>query len=219
MKVLAIFGAGGQGIEILELAKNVNKCEKRWDDFVFINNGDPADDIYGVKVMGLDEALLKYKGQLEGVLAVGEPTLRDKIAKEMDDNGIPGAIIVHPAVAIPDSSTLGAGTCVFPGAYVSTNSTVGRNVMISVNAVIGHDAVIEDNVILSVASFVAGMVHVGKNAYIGGGAQVKESINIGENSVVAIGSVVFRDVAAGDMVLGNPARATKRSSDRLFHGQ
>jgi len=219
MKILAIFGAGGQGIEILELAKNVNKINKKWDDFIFVNNGDPAEDICGVKVYGLDKAHSLYKGSLEGIIAVGEPILRDKIAKELVDNSIPGAIIVHPSVAVPSSSSIGEGSCVFPGAYISTNSTIGKNVIVSVNAVIGHDAVIKDNVILSVASFVAGMVIVEKNAYIGAGSNVKESITIGEGAVVAIGSTVFRDVAAGEMVMGNPARPTKRSSDRLFQGQ
>ncbi len=37
--VLAIYGAGGLGREVLELAKIINKKEKLWDSFIFIVDG------------------------------------------------------------------------------------------------------------------------------------------------------------------------------------
>ena len=36
-KNLAIYGSGGLGHEILELARQVNSKDKRWDNFVFVN--------------------------------------------------------------------------------------------------------------------------------------------------------------------------------------
>jgi maltose O-acetyltransferase len=50
---------------------------------------------------------------------------------------------------------------------------------------------------------------IGRNAWIGGGAVILPGVRIGDNAVVAAGSVVARDVAAGVIVSGNPARPTR----------
>jgi maltose O-acetyltransferase len=49
-------------------------------------------------------------------------------------------------------------------------------------------------------------VRIGKFAWIGGGAIILPGISIGDEAVVGAGSVVTRDVSAGAMVVGNPAR-------------
>lgn len=218
MKTLAIFGAGGQGVEVLELAKRVNEITPTWDDFIFVNNGDPADDIQGAKVMGLDKALEKYCSELEAVIAVGEPFLREKIANDIIVNNIPGANVIAPGVHIPSSTSVGRGVVIFPGVYVATNTVIGNNITVSPNAVIGHDVTIEDNVVVSAGSIICGMVHIKKNGYIGPGAYIKESLVIGEHAVAAMGSVVFKDVEDNDLVIGNPARGSKRSGDKIFKG-
>ena len=48
--------------------------------------------------------------------------------------------------------------------------------------------------------------HVGRRASIGSNATILCGVSIGENAIVGAGSVVTKDVEAGQVVAGNPAR-------------
>ena len=51
-----------------------------------------------------------------------------------------------------------------------------------------------------------GCVRIGARAFVGASAIVLKGVTIGEGSVVGAGSVVARDVPAGQVWAGNPAR-------------
>lgn len=52
-------------------------------------------------------------------------------------------------------------------------------------------------------------ISIGANVWIGGGAIVLPGVTIGEDSVVGAGAVVSRDVPAGVVVVGSPARVVR----------
>ncbi|MBZ3928380.1 maltose acetyltransferase domain-containing protein [Xanthomonas citri] len=49
-------------------------------------------------------------------------------------------------------------------------------------------------------------IRVGRNVWIGGGAIILPGVSIGDDAVIGAGAVVTRDVPAGAIAVGNPAR-------------
>lgn len=52
-------------------------------------------------------------------------------------------------------------------------------------------------------------ITLGHNVWIGGGAIIGPDVTIGDGAVIGAGSVVVKSVAAGEVVVGNPARRIK----------
>jgi maltose O-acetyltransferase len=52
-------------------------------------------------------------------------------------------------------------------------------------------------------------ISIGAGAWLGGGVIVLPGVTIGENAVIGAGSVVSRDVPAGVVAVGTPARALR----------
>ncbi|MFS8204124.1 sugar O-acetyltransferase [Streptomyces sp. CWNU-52B] len=52
-------------------------------------------------------------------------------------------------------------------------------------------------------------ITIGNNVWLGGGAIVLPGVSIGDNSVIGAGAVVTKDVPAGVVAVGNPARPVR----------
>jgi maltose O-acetyltransferase len=52
-------------------------------------------------------------------------------------------------------------------------------------------------------------ITIGDNVWLGGGVIVLPGVTIGRNTVIGAGSVVTRDIPAGVVALGNPARINR----------
>jgi len=61
-------------------------------------------------------------------------------------------------------------------------------------------------------------VYIGDNCFIGAHAIVLPGVRIGDGCVVAAASVVARDVPAGSLVAGNPARLVERNIRTTHYG-
>jgi UDP-2-acetamido-3-amino-2,3-dideoxy-glucuronate N-acetyltransferase len=55
---------------------------------------------------------------------------------------------------------------------------------------------------------------VKQGASIGSGATLLPKVTVGENAIIGAGSVVTKDVPAGTIVAGNPARIIRRIKDK-----
>lgn len=58
--------------------------------------------------------------------------------------------------------------------------------------------------------WVARPIRIGRNVWLAAGVTVIGGVSIGENSVIAAGSVVTRNVPAGVLAAGSPARVIRR---------
>lgn len=58
--------------------------------------------------------------------------------------------------------------------------------------------------------FYAGKVVIGKNVFIGMNTLIVNAVNIGDGAIIGAGSIVNRDIPAGEIWGGNPARFIKK---------
>ena len=59
-----------------------------------------------------------------------------------------------------------------------------------------------------------GATTVGARSYIGMGALIMEKLTIGHSTIVGMGSVVYNDVPDEVVCVGNPARVSRRNTDK-----
>ena len=120
-------------------------------------------------------------------------------------------ILIREATTIGDNTLVGTnsvldGHCVVgssvsvqTGVYITRNTTLEDGVFMGPNSVTTNDKHMEHGALLS------GPI-IKEGARIGANATILPGVTVGRGAVVGAGSVVTRDVAAGAVVAGNPAR-------------
>ena len=212
-KVLGIYGAGGLGREVLELAKIINDREKVWESFIFIVDKVTVDEVTGLKVLEYEEAKIKHGTALDIVVGIGEPMVRKKKFEQLKKDGINTPTLIHPDVHIPETTTVGKGVVIQYGCFISCNVTIEDQVYLQPQCNIGHDDILSEGCMISGLGNIAGNVKIGRFTYVGISTAIKEGVTIGDNSIVGMGSVVYKDIPDGVTALGNPARPAVRNTD------
>jgi acetyltransferase-like isoleucine patch superfamily enzyme len=93
---------------------------------------------------------------------------------------------------------VGKGTMIEGSVYIPPLSRIGKNVFIGPAAVLTNDPYPPSGKLVGVT--------IEDGAVIGSRAVIKAGVRIGRGAVVAMGAVVTRDVPAGKLVMGVPAR-------------
>ena len=216
--ILGVYGAGGLGREVLELAKIINNKELKWDEFIFIVDGNVSDTVEGCRVFKFDDAKNRYGDELEVVMGIGEPITRGKIFRRIKSEGINSPTLIHPDVYIPENVKIGQGVVIQSGCFVSVGVTIEDYVLLQPKCAIGHDCVIGEGCVVSTFDSIAGGVIVGEYTYLGMGVSVMELVNIGKYAIVSMGAVVFKNISDEMIAMGNPARPVRKNEDkRVFN--
>ena len=216
--VLGIYGSGGLGREVLDLASGINANAAKWEKIVFINDSKEESPINGAEIFTLFEFIANFPvANAKIIIALGEPKYRQALRDKVVASGYKLQTLIHPTAFVGSKTLIGEGTIIQFGCFVSCNVKVGDNVLLQPYSCVGHDSTIDRDSVVSTFVALSGSCKVGERAYIGAGVPVKEKITIGADSIVGMGSVVLRDIPEKVIALGNPARAMKNNeSGRVF---
>jgi len=205
--VLFIWGAGGHGKVILDLAVDSGRFEPIF--FLDENRARFGEVFCGHTIIGGPEELMDLAGNAL-VVAIGNSQTRARCFDIAGQRGLKPVVLVHSSAIVSPSASIGAGTVVMPGAVINAGTAIGHNCIVNSGAIIEHDCKIGANVHLSPRAVLGGAARIGDFAHIGIGAVVLPRAVVGDGSIVGAGAVVLKEAPANCTVIGVPAKKMER---------
>lgn len=213
MKDLVVVGAGGFGREVLDVVDAINDAAPTpvWQVTGVLDDA-PSDvnlgllSVRGVDFLGpIDDYLSRSPGAAY-VVGIGSPRVRRMIAEKFDAAGLAAATVVHPSVTQGFDVQIGAGSVLCAGVRLTNNIRLGRHVHLNLNSTVGHDVVIGDYVSANPLASISGDVVIEDGVLIGVAGVLLNKVRVGAGATVGGSACVVKDVEAGTVVKGVPAR-------------
>ena len=170
----------------------------------------------GLKILGGDERLpgLRAKGVLNaavGLGSIGKTAARKRLRHHLLALGFRTPTLAHPSAVISRRAKVSPGAQIMAGAVINPGADIGPGAVVNTAAVVEHDCSLGPDCFVGPGAVLGGGVVIGAGAFIGLGARVRPSTVIGPGAIVGAGAVVVKDVRAGAIVVGVPARERRRS--------
>ena len=213
-KVFAVYGASGCGRSLMPVA--VDQLQRIDDQensqIVFIDDAlDEDANVNGYTAMNYARFKSIDSDDKFVLIAIANSSIRQKIADKLVQDGISLWTVKGTTTLIMDAVSIAAGAALSPFVTIAANVTIGKCFHANLYSYVEHDCVIGDYVTFAPRVSCNGNIHIHDHAYIGTGAVIKQGtpdkpLIIGKGAIVGMGAVVTKDVPAGTVVIGNPAR-------------
>lgn len=213
--LLAIYGAHGLAKEVYIIARKINRVCNKWSEICFIDDVNEMAEVNGVKVFKFEKLIHeKEKNDVEVVIAVGEPCVRDLLYHRVKDAGLHLVTLIHPGVYVDETTSIGEGVVIAEGVTITANVEIGDNTYIQPHAVIGHDIKVGRHTVIGSNCQIGGGDCIGDRVFMGFLSGTTDHISIGNDSIISAGAIVFRELPEEVIAVGNPARIVKKNEKK-----
>jgi sugar O-acyltransferase (sialic acid O-acetyltransferase NeuD family) len=216
---LCLFGGGTRGSVIVDFVRW--RLDDRFALQGFYDDDPNAGGRLGIPRLGsIADGLRELPGAgAAAVLALG--TYRSwracELLHDLRQRKVAIAQLVSPMAFVSPSAELGPGALVLDGVFIGARARVGALLTANAAAVVEHDSILGHNVMLGSGAAIAGFARIGDHCFVGTNATVLPSVAIGAGSLVGAGGTVTRDLPAGVVAIGAPAKASRsvRAGDEV----
>jgi len=204
---MIVIGAGGLAKQLIDDLESAFQADK----IVFYDGiNDHMTDFLGryAVINSIEEVKLqlkKYDGTY--LLAIGNPTIKQKVDKEfMEYGGKITSVISKRAQISNHVGIIEEGVNILAGTVIECGVHIKRGTNVNVNCSITHDSQIGTYCEIGPGVQICGEAKIGNNCSIGAGAIILPKIQIADNCTIGAGAVINKNVEANSVMVGNPAK-------------
>jgi sugar O-acyltransferase (sialic acid O-acetyltransferase NeuD family) len=211
MNVIAVYGASGFGKEVMPLVQSLRLTQGETHQLVFVDDNPSASILNGYDVLTYSDFMKLPTKSRQINIAIANSKVRELLADRCAQDGVSFFEARATNIVQMDDVQIAEGAILSPFVTLTSNIKIGKHFHANLYSYIAHDCVIGDYVTFAPGVKCNGNVIIEDHAYIGTGAIIKQGepgrpLVIGRGAVVGMGAVVTKSVAAGETVVGNPAR-------------
>lgn len=206
MQKLIIWGAGGHGKVILDIARATGL----FTETVFVDDAclSPGQSFCDCELFPSSEGIrsLSVRGHFSFVVAIGDNRVRERCFRQGIEQGLDAATLIHPSAIVSGSVRLGGGTVVMPRVVVNADAVIGDNCILNTGVIVEHDCHVGNHVHLAPGVTLGGNVTVEAHSFLGIGTIVLPGATIGAAAILGAGAVVLDSAPSGATSIGIPAK-------------
>jgi sugar O-acyltransferase (sialic acid O-acetyltransferase NeuD family) len=205
---LIVVSAGAFAREVVWAARDATEP---WDVFGYLDDNTQihGTQICDAPVLGSVEQWCDFP-DAQFVVAIGQPRARRTVVEKMRQRGTPRfGTVIHHSVQKSSYVDVGEGSIICANTVLTTQVKVGAHAIINLSCTVGHD--VTTGAYCTFAPLVAcsGSVKFGSGVEVGTAAVIRQGLALGDGAMLGMGSVLTKNIPAGGLWVGNPARAIR----------